>query len=136
MDRVELRAAVTAPQTAELAASSGGEETSLMIRERVARAAAVQKARFRGTAVRRNAAMPPALIDRFCSLDDRARKALSRAADRLGISGRAYHGILRVARTIADLEGKDALSGEHILEAVQHRREGDDPYAVLGAAYR
>ena len=107
-----------------------------MIRERVARAAAVQRARFRGTAVRRNAAMPPALIDRFCCLDDAAHRALVRAADRLGISGRAYNGILRVARTIADLEGKDAIGGGHILEAVQHRREGDDPYAVLGASYR
>ena len=136
LDRIELRAAVTAPQTADLAASHGREETSLMIRERVARAAAVQRARFRGTAVRRNAAMPPALIDRFCCLDDAAHRALVRAADRLGISGRAYHGILRVARTIADLEGKDAIGGGHILEAVQHRREGDDPYAVLGASYR
>jgi magnesium chelatase family protein len=133
LDRVELRAAVTAPRAAELASESCREETSRVIRERVARAAAIQKTRFKGTAQRRNASMTPASIDRFCALDDAARKALGRAADRLGISGRAYHGILRVARTIADLEGKAAIGGEHILEAVQHRRDGDDPYAVFGA---
>jgi magnesium chelatase family protein len=75
--------------------------------------------------------MPPPLIDRYCALDDHARRALKTAAEKLGLSGRAYHGILRVSRTIADLEGKDAISAEHILEAVQHRRMGDDPYDVF-----
>jgi magnesium chelatase family protein len=133
LDRVELRAAVSAPRAADLASANGREETSRIIRERVARAAAVQKARFMGTAQRRNASMTPASISKFCALDEAARTALGRAADRLGISGRAYHGILRVARTIADLEGRDTIGGEHILEAVQHRRDGDDPYAVFGA---
>jgi magnesium chelatase family protein len=50
---------------------------------------------------------------------------------KLGLSGRAYHGILRVARTIADLEGRDSIDAGHILEAVQHRRQGDDPYDIL-----
>ncbi|MDR0731988.1 MAG: hypothetical protein LBF63_09990 [Treponema sp.] len=49
----------------------------------------------------------------------------------MALSGRAYHGILRVARTIADLEGRDSIEGEHILEAVEHRRRGDDPYDIL-----
>jgi magnesium chelatase family protein len=51
----------------------------------------------------------------------------------LGLSGRAYHGILRVARTIADLEGSEVIDSVHILEAVQHRRYGDDPYEILSA---
>jgi magnesium chelatase family protein len=52
---------------------------------------------------------------------------------KLGLSGRAFHGILRVARTIADLEGREAIDAVHILEAVQHRRLGDDPYDILSA---
>jgi magnesium chelatase family protein len=49
-------------------------------------------------------------------------------------SGRACHGVLRVARTIADLDGKDAIDTVHILEAVQHRRSGDDPFDIFQAA--
>jgi magnesium chelatase family protein len=53
---------------------------------------------------------------------------------RLGLSARAYHGILRVARTIADLESREVVDTVHILEAVQHRRQGDDPFEILGAS--
>ncbi|MDR1256305.1 MAG: hypothetical protein LBJ86_00980 [Spirochaetaceae bacterium] len=59
--------------------------------------------------------------------------AFTKAVEKLGISGRAYHGILRVARTIADLEAADGVGMEHILEAVQYRRQGDDPYDVFSA---
>jgi magnesium chelatase family protein len=64
-------------------------------------------------------------------MDQRARNAFHNAIARLGLSGRAYHGILRVARTIADLDGKDTIGTDHILEAVQHRRYGEDPYEIV-----
>jgi magnesium chelatase family protein len=64
-------------------------------------------------------------------LTPRAGEAFRTAAANLGLSGRAYHGILRVARTIADLEGKDTLDTAHILEAIEHRRLGEDPYDIL-----
>jgi magnesium chelatase family protein len=132
LDRVELRAAVPAPDIDTLAAGGASGETSAVIRKRVTGAIAAGKDRFKhADRVRRNAGMPPPLIDRYCGLDDHARRALKTAAERLGLSGRAYHGILRVSRTIADLEGKDAIGAEHILEAVQHRRTGDDPYDVF-----
>ncbi|MCL2609690.1 MAG: ATP-binding protein, partial [Treponema sp.] len=51
----------------------------------------------------------------------------------LGLSGRAYHGILRVSRTVADLEGRETLDTEQVLEAVHHRRYGEDPYEILYA---
>ncbi|MDR1469747.1 MAG: YifB family Mg chelatase-like AAA ATPase [Spirochaetaceae bacterium] len=135
LDRVELRTAVRAPDIDALAAGGNSGESSAVIRERVTGAVAAGKDRFNhaGSRVRRNAGMPPPLIDQHCALDDHARRALKTAVEKLGLSGRAYHGILRVSRTIADLEGGDAISAEHILEAVQHRRTGDDPYDVFHA---
>jgi magnesium chelatase family protein len=75
--------------------------------------------------------MPVALIEKHCVLSDDAKKAFQAASVKLGLSGRAFHGILRVARTIADLEGKDCIQTVHLLEAIQHRRLGDDPYDIL-----
>ncbi|GAB6390667.1 MAG: YifB family Mg chelatase-like AAA ATPase [Treponematales bacterium] len=129
MDRVELRVAVGNPELD--ACGGGGEEAGAAIAARVERAAAIQRERLPG--VRRNSRMPPALIERHCRLTDRAKSAFSRALAALGLSGRAGHGCLRVARTIADLEGSGAIDAVHILEAVQHRRLGDDPYDVLTA---
>jgi magnesium chelatase family protein len=131
LDRVELRVAVNAPGIDALAATGNSGESSAAIRERVTRAIAAGKERFRESQVRRNAGMPPPFIDKYCAPDDRAKAALKTAVEKLGLSGRAYHGILRVARSIADLEGKTAIGTEHILEAVQHRRMGDDPYDVF-----
>jgi magnesium chelatase family protein len=134
LDRVELRVAVHAPSIDALSAKHGSEETSEAIRLRVSAAVALQRRRFKGTRIRRNAAMTPGLIEQYCTMDDDARHALRAAAEQLRISGRAYHGILRTARTIADLDGKDSIAARHILEAVQHRRLGDDPYDVFSAA--
>jgi magnesium chelatase family protein len=133
LDRVELRVAVNAPGIDALATGGNSGESSAVIRERVTKAVAIGKERFRGSQVRRNAGMPPPFIDQYCAPDDRAKAALRTAVEKLGLSGRAYHGILRVARSIADLEGKDAIGAEHVLEAVQHRRMGDDPYDVFQA---
>ena len=129
LDRVELRIPMgAAPPLGEPGAA---EESSRAVAERVLAAVEVQRRRFAGTPVRRNARMPPLHIDRSCGLDDRGRAVLRRASEGLGLSGRARHGILRVARTIADLEGSDALQAPHVEEAVLHRRSGDDPYDVL-----
>ncbi|MDR2176435.1 MAG: ATP-binding protein, partial [Treponema sp.] len=75
--------------------------------------------------------IPADLMERCCPLSEGGRRALGSAAAKLALSGRAYHGILRVARTIADLEGRDSIDTDHILEAVEHRRRGDDPYDIL-----
>jgi magnesium chelatase family protein len=64
-------------------------------------------------------------------MSEKAEGAFRKAVAKLGLSGRAYHGILRVARTIADLDGRDTIETEHILEAVQHRRLGEDPWDIL-----
>ena len=129
LDRIELRVPVSAPGV--LIPGGEGEEDSAAIRQRVLAAAAIQKDRFKGSPVRRNARMSPGQIERFCPVTNRAGEAFTIAAARLGLSGRACHGILKIARTIADLEGKDVIDTDHILEAVQHRRYGDDPYDIL-----
>ena len=129
LDRIELRVPVLAP---DLETFNGAkEESSEKMAERVAAAVEIQKERFKGTGIRRNARMSPARIEQFCALTNRAREAFKEAAAMLGFSGRAYHAVLKVARTVADLEGKDSLDTVHILEAVQHRRLGDDPYDIL-----
>jgi magnesium chelatase family protein len=134
MDRIELRALVNSPlETAKNVSLMGrnNEETSEQIAERVLRAVAVQRERFKGEGVRRNARMTPSLVEEHCALSEDAENALRLAIDRLGASGRAFHGVLRVARTIADLEGRGAIQAPHIDEAVQYRRLGDDPYDAL-----
>ncbi|MDR3167898.1 MAG: YifB family Mg chelatase-like AAA ATPase [Treponema sp.] len=129
LDRVELRVAVKSPQITEM--GKGEEEPSEAITRRVIRAADIQRERFRGTAIRRNARMNTDMIARYCLLNPEAERAFRSAAEKLGFSGRAFHGVLRTARTIADLEGKETILPVHVLEAVQHRRLGEDPYEVL-----
>jgi magnesium chelatase family protein len=132
LDRVEIRVAVKSPRMDEM--GKGEEENSAAITRRVSRAAEIQRERFRGTAIRRNARMGPDMIARYCPLSAEAEGAFRQAAEKLGFSGRAFHGVLRTARTIADLEGRDTILPVHILEAVQHRRLGEDPYEILSAA--
>ena len=129
LDRVELRVPLLAAPPSALPGPPG--ESSRAVASRVAGAVERQRARLSSFGLRRNARLPPALVDRFCVLDDTASAAFSRAAERLSLSGRACHAVLRVARTIADLEGREAIGAEAVLEAVQHRRFGDDPYGLL-----
>jgi magnesium chelatase family protein len=130
LDRIELRVPVVPPSAGEM--GSGGGDTSAMIARRVTLAAELQRERMGSLRFRRNARIPAGLVERCCPLTGRGDQALHRAAARLSFSGRAYHGVLRVGRTIADLEGRDSIDAEHIFEAVDYRRSGDDPYDVLG----
>jgi magnesium chelatase family protein len=129
LDRVELRVVASSPKLEAMSDPRG--ESSSVIAGRVLRAVEIQRNRFRGTPVRRNAGMSAAMLDRFCPLDSKVEAAFREAAEKLGLSGRAYHGVIRVARTIADLEGRDEIKTAQLLEAIQHRRQGDDPYDVF-----
>jgi len=131
LDRIELRVPVTSPGV--LASGGEAEESSAVIRQRVMAAVEIQRDRFKASGTRRNSRMGPSQIEHFCFLSKRAKEAFTLAAAKLALSGRACHGILRIARTIADLEGKDSIETVHVLEAVQHRRYGDDPYDILSA---
>ncbi len=96
-------------------------ESSAVIRQRVNAAREVQKQRFAGTEVSCNAYMTPAMIGRYCQLDDAGEKLMQGAFDRLGLTGRSHDRILRMARTIADLEGAEAIEAPHLAEAIQYR---------------
>jgi len=94
------------------------DENSASVRARViaARAIAMQRAG------KPNAALTTREIERDCTLGDTERALLQRAMDKLGLSARAYHRVLRVARSIADLAGAERISREHLAEAIQYRR--------------
>ena len=96
-------------------------EPSSAVKARVDAARARQAARFAGSAVSCNAHMPPALVGQFCALDDTGEKLLRSAFERMGLTARSHDRILRVARTIADLEGAEAIAPVHLAEAIQYR---------------
>ena len=96
-------------------------ESSAVIRERVNAAREVQKRRFGGTSVSCNAYMTPAMIGQFCQLDEAGEKLMQGAFDRLGLTGRSHDRILRMARTIADLDGAERIQVQHLAEAIQYR---------------
>ena len=121
MDRLDIHVEVPAVAYDDLTGGDLGEPSDA-IRERVERARAAQLKRFEGQPDRFcNAHMQTRDQRRYCRVDTRAEELLKLAVTRLGLSARAYHRILKVARTIADLEGADAIDGHHIGEAVQYR---------------
>ena len=98
-------------------------ESSAAIRERVLRARAIQSARYRDIpGIYTNAQMTPALMKEYIHIDSSGRELLRRAMDHYGLSARAYDRILKVSRTIADLEGSPEVLTHHIGEAVNYRK--------------
>ena len=94
---------------------------------------AIQKKRFDGLGFSGNGRIPAGLMERFCPLNEECRHTLVKASGALGVSSRAFHSILRMARTIADLDGAEEIAERHLREAIQHRRYGDgDFYWVRG----
>ena len=96
-------------------------ETSQEVRTRVNAAREIQKRRFAGTSITCNAYMTPAMIGQYCALDEAGEKLMRGAFDRLGLTGRSHDRILRMARTIADLDGSEHIEVHHLAEAIQYR---------------
>lgn len=120
LDRIDLHVEVDEVKYDELS-SDATAESSADVKARVNAARAVQTARYAGTKVHANAEMTSEMIKDFCALDAAGEKILSSAFDKLGLSARAYTRILKVARTIADIEGENNILSKHIAEAVMYR---------------
>lgn len=119
LDRIDIQVEITPVRFEEWSDINLTAEPSAKIYERVAKAREIQYKRFGG--LRYNSQMTNAEIKRYCKLDDRSLEVIKNAMDRLGYSARSIDKILRVARTIADLEGSNDIKREHIIEAVHYR---------------
>ena len=121
LDRIDLHVEVTPVSYDELTVNTP-QEGSKSIRERVIQARLIQKIRFdKSESVHCNAQMSTKDLDRFCRLEPHVNEILKNAMDRLGLSARAYDRILKVARTIADLDDSSVIQASHISEAIQFR---------------
>ena len=120
IDRVDIHIDVPAVKYRELIANDPSEN-SATIRERVAAARKVQQQRYASEKLFSNAQMGPRLIRKYCAIDDACQRLLEQAMTKRGLSARAYDRILKVARTIADLEGREKIVSTNISEAIQYR---------------
>lgn len=121
LDRIDIHIEVPAVKFKELASSSTGEKSS-EIRKRVISAREIQQLRFTGIKnIYKNADMASKEIRKFCKVDNQCEELLKMAMTRLGLSARAYDRILKVSRTIADLDGSTEIKPQHISEAIQYR---------------
>ncbi len=120
MDRIDIHVEVPRVDYDKLTDDRLGEP-SAAIRARVERARDVQRKRFDGMDITTNADMGPAQVRQFCKLDDAGRSLVRAAMQQLQMSARAFHRILKLARTIADLAGSDAIETPHLAEAIQYR---------------
>lgn len=127
LDRFDLFFDVPSVEYAELVGAPTGDRSEV-VRDRVIAARAVQARRLASTEAVTNSEMAPVEVGRFCHdrLDDDARPLLASASERLGLSARSFHRVLRVSRTIADLDGAETIGTAHLAEAIQYRRRGTD----------
>ncbi len=120
MDRIDIHIEVPSINYRDIS-SERPAESSASIKERVNKARLFQTKRFEGRKIHSNARMTQRHIKKYCKVDDKGRGLLETAVDRLGFSARAYTKVLKVARTIADLEGEENIAVHHLSEAIQYR---------------
>jgi len=120
LDRIDIHIEVPAVQYQELASEQPGTDSQQM-RQQVVEARRRQAERFVRTRIRYNAQMTARQLRSFCRLGDDCRRLLENSVNELGLSARAHDKIIRVARTIADLEGAEQINAEHLQEAINYR---------------
>lgn len=120
LDRIDIHIEVEAVKYQKLDSSERGE-TSKQIKARVNKARRIQQERYTKYGIYSNAELTPGLIECFCKLDNKCKELLKQSFERLGLSARAYGRILKVARTIADLDEKENIEVKHLAEAIQYR---------------
>ena len=120
LDRIDIQIEVSGVKYQKLK-SAKEEESSETIRERVEGARQTQYNRYKEDKIYTNSQLTPKLIEKYCKLDEKSQRLIENAFDKLGLSARAYSRILKVARTIADLDKKENIEVQHIAEAIQYR---------------
>ena len=120
LDRIDIQVEVASVDYDKLSSAEKGE-TSAEIKEQINRARKIQLERYKEYNIYSNSQLTPSLMEKFCALGADESAILKRAFDNLGLSARAHSRILKVARTIADMEGAENISTSHILEAIQYR---------------
>ena len=120
LDRIDIQIEVTPVKYKKLQDDTK-IETSEDIKKRVNEARKLQIERYKEYNLYSNSELTPRLIEKYCKLDDVSHKILQNAFEKLGLSARAYGRILKVARTIADLDHKENIEAKHVAEAIQYR---------------
>lgn len=120
LDRIDIHIEVDAVEYEKLEGFRN-EETSEKIRQRVNKARQIAQERYKNYGIYSNSELTPKLIEKYCVLGKSEREILKSAFDKMGFSARAYGRILKVARTIADLDERDNIEIKHIAEAIKYR---------------
>ncbi|MBR5474311.1 MAG: YifB family Mg chelatase-like AAA ATPase [Lachnospiraceae bacterium] len=120
LDRMDLCVEVAKVPYEQIREHTGGE-SSAQIKERVERARKIQEKRFAKEAFRFNAGIPAKRIEQYCPLEEEGKHLMHQVYERLGLSVRSYHKVLKVARTIADLDGSENIGKKHLSEAISYR---------------
>lgn len=120
LDRIDIQVEVAAVKYKKLQSDIESESSS-SIRERVNNARKIQIERYKNQKIYSNSELTPKLMQKYCKLNDTSKKLLKEAFEKLNLSARAHDRILKVARTIADLDNKENIEAKHIAEAIQYR---------------
>ena len=120
LDRIDIQVEVSSVKYKNLN-SNTQEETSEQIRKRVEETRKIQLKRYKECGIYSNSELTPKLIEKYCKLDEKSKIILEKAFNKLGLSARAYARILKVARTIADMDKSENIQSNHLLEAIQYR---------------
>ena len=120
LDRIDIQIEVS-PVKYQKLEEEIPSENSETIKQRVNKARKIQQQRYKEIGIYANSQLTPKLVNKYCKLDKESKEILKNAFERLGLSARAHGRILKVARTIADLDGKENIDSSHIAEAIQYR---------------
>ena len=120
LDRIDIQVEVSSVKYNKLESNTQSESSSV-IRQRVNKARQIQIERYKKHKIFSNSELTPKLMQKYCKLDEAGKKILKSAFEKLNLSARAHDRILKVARTIADLDTKENIEAKHIAEAIQYR---------------
>ncbi len=131
LDRIDLQVEVPRLTSDELLNKSSKEEASAEIRKRVIRARKIQAERYRDESILTNSELTPKLVKKYCKIDKEGEELFKTAIVKYQLSGRRYDRILKLARTIADLDGSDDIKQQHLMQALQYRVSFNNQESVV-----